>query len=378
LTTVSVVFFNGLFSSIPNAETIVSLLNTVVMTIIILTFGEILPKSFAKKNPEKRALKISGFLYFLIKVMTPITFLFRRINRRIIRQNDDDSKLTVTEDELETIIDTMEEEGSIDEEEADMLQNVLDLSEITVEEIMTPRVDMVAIDVTKDLNYVTEMFFKHKFSRIPVYENSSDNIIGILYERDYFTKLIKGQHVNIKKILKKPLFIPATTKVDALIELLQLENNHIAVVVDEYGGVDGIVTMEDALEELVGEIYDEHDEVAQNIVKRADDTYVIDADFDIKRLFEELNLGESPVSESTSVGGWLFEKFQDIPEVGEKIEYEQAVHQVYDELSELQSEDIETLTFEVLKVKKRRIESVLLKVLVRSNDENDLDHPQKN
>lgn len=378
LTTVSVVFFNGLFSSVPNAETIVSLLNTVVMTILILTFGEILPKSFAKKNPEKRALKISSFLYFLIKVMTPITFLFRRINRRIIRQNDDDSKLTVTEDELETIIDTMEEEGSIDEEEADMLQNVLDLSEITVEEIMTPRVDMVAIDVTKDLNSVTEMFFKHKFSRIPVYEDSSDNIIGILYERDYFTKLIKGQHVNIKKILKKPLFIPATTKVDALIELLQLENNHIAIVVDEYGGVDGIVTMEDALEELVGEIYDEHDEVAQNIVKRADDTYVIDADFDIKRLFEELDLGEAPVSESTSVGGWLFEKFQDIPEVGEKIEYEQAVHQVYDELSELQSEDIETLTFEVLKVKKRRIESVLLKVLIRSNDENDLDHPQKN
>lgn len=378
LTTVSVVFFNGLFSSVPNAETIVSLLNTVVMTIIILTFGEILPKSFAKKNPEKRALKISAFLYFLIKVLTPITFLFRRINRRIIRQNDDDSKLTVTEDELETIIDTMEEEGSIDEEEADMLQNVLDLSEITVEEIMTPRVDMVAIDVTKDLNSVTEMFFKHKFSRIPVYEDSSDNIIGILYERDYFTKLIKGQHVNIKKILKKPLFIPATTKVDALIELLQLENNHIAIVVDEYGGVDGIVTMEDALEELVGEIYDEHDEVAQNIVKRADDTYVIDADFDIKRLFEELDLGDAPVSESTSVGGWLFEKFQDIPEVGEKIEYEQAVHQVYDELSELQSEDIETLTFEVLKVKKRRIESVLLKVLIRSNDENDLDHPQKN
>jgi CBS domain containing-hemolysin-like protein len=118
--------------------------------------------------------------------------------------------------------------------------------------------------------------------------------------------------------------------------------------------------------------------VAQNIVKRSDDTYVIDADFDLKRLFEELDLGEAPVSESTSVGGWLFEKFQDIPEVGEKIEYEQAVHQVYDELSELQSEDIETLTFEVLKVKKRRIESVLLKVFIRSSDENQMDHPQKN
>lgn len=377
LTTVSVVFFNGLFSSIQNSETIVSILNTVVMTIIILTFGEILPKSFAKSNPEKIALKISGFLFFLIKIMTPITFLFRRLNQRVIRKSDDDSKLTVTEDELETIIDTMEEEGSIDEEEADMLQKVLDLSEITVEEIMTPRVDMVAIDVTKDLDSITEVFFRHKFSRIPVYEETSDNIIGVLYEREYFTKLIKGQHFSIRKLLKKPLFIPATTKVDALIELLQLENNHIAIVVDEYGGVDGIVTMEDALEELVGEIYDEHDQVEKNIVKRSDNSYIIDADFDLKRLFEELNLGDSPVSESTSVGGWLFEKFQDIPEVGEKIEYEQEVNQVYDDLSELKSADIETLTFEVLKVKKRRIQSVLLNIQLRSNDETEMEHPQK-
>jgi putative hemolysin len=379
LTTVSVVFFNFVFTLVgmTNPETVVSIVNTMVMTIIILTFGEILPKSLAKVNPERIALKISRFLYFLIKIMTPITFLFRRLNKRVVSHIESDQKLTVTEDELETIIDTMEEEGSIDEDEADMLQNVLDLSEITVDEIMTPRVDMVAIDVTKDLNAITEMFFKHKYSRIPVYEETSDNIIGILYERDYFTKLIKGQHVNIKKILKKPLFVPATTKVDALIELLQEENNHIAVVVDEYGGVDGIVTMEDALEELVGEIYDEHDEVAESIVKHGENEYMIDADFDLKSLFEELHLGESPVSESTSVGGWLFEKFQDIPEVGEKIQYEQAVNQIYNELSELESEDVEVLSFEVLKVKKRRIKSVLLKIRIRNDGESGNQNPQQ-
>ncbi len=369
LTTVSVILFSGIFGQLANADTIVTLMNTVVMTIIILTFGEILPKSLGKTDPEKIALKTSGLLYFLIRIMTPFTFLFRRLNRRVIGRLEDTTKLTVTEDELETIIDTMEEEGSIDEEEADMLQRVLDLSDITVAEIMTPRVDMVAIDVSKDIQYVTDMFFKHKFSRMPVFDGTSDNIIGVLYERDFFTKLIKGQHVNIKKILKKPFFVPATTKVDSLIEMLQVENNHLAVVVDEYGGVDGIVTMEDALEELVGEIYDEHDDVEEPIIKKNDNEYVVDADYDLSSLFDDLNLGNHPQSEATSVGGWLFEKFQDIPEVGEKVEFEQMINQTYNDLSELISEDLEILAFEILKVKKRRIKSVKLTVKIYKNGE---------
>jgi CBS domain containing-hemolysin-like protein len=228
---------------------------------------------------------------------------------------------------------------------------------------------MVAIDVTKDISYITDMFFKHKFSRMPVFDGNSDNIIGVLYERDFFTKLIKGQHVNIKKILKKPLFVPATTKVDSLIEMLQDENNHLAIVVDEYGGVDGLVTMEDALEELVGEIYDEHDDVEEPIIKKAEGVYLIDADHDLSALFEDLELGEIPDSEANSVGGWLFEKFQDIPEVGEKVEFEQMINQSFNDLSELVSEDLEILSFEILKVKKRRIKSVMLTVKVYKNGE---------
>lgn len=369
LTTISVIFFTGIFGQLENSETIVSLMNTLVMTLMILTFGEILPKSLGKSHSEKIALKISGLLYLLIKIMTPFTFLFRKLNNRVVGRLEDNNKVTVTEDELETIIDTMEEEGSIDEEEADMLQRVLDLSEITVDEIMTPRVDMVAIDITQDVSQITDMFFKHKYSRMPVYEKNSDNIIGILYERDFFTKLIKGQHMNVKKILRKALFVPATTKVDALIEMLQDENNHMAIVVDEYGGVDGIVTMEDALEELVGEIYDEHDDVIEPIIEKGEGLYMIDADHDLTALFEDLNLGTSPESESNSVGGWLFEKFQDIPEVGEKIEFEQMINQTYNELSELISEDLEILSFEILKVKKRRIKSVMLSVKVFKNGE---------
>jgi putative hemolysin len=369
LTTVSVIFFTGLFNQLPNADTVVSLMNTFVMTTLILIFGEILPKSFGKINPEKITLRISGFMYFLIRIMTPFTFLFRKLNQRVIGRLDDNPKVTVTEDELETIIDTMEEEGSIDEEEADMLQRVLDLSDITVAEIMTPRVDMIAIDIEKDIAQITDMFFKYKFSRMPVYDGTNDNIIGVLYERDFFTKLIKGQHVNVKKILKRPLFVPATTKVDSLIEMLQDENNHLAIVVDEYGGVDGLVTMEDALEELVGEIYDEHDDIEEPIIKKGEGVYLIDADHDLSALFRDLNLGNIPTSEANSIGGWLFEKFQDIPEVGERVEFEQMINQTYNDLSELVSEDLEILSFEILKVKKRRIKSVMLRVKVFKNGE---------
>jgi len=362
LTTVAVILFSGIFASIPNADTIVSIMNTVVMTIIILIFGEILPKSIAKSRTETICLRISGLIYFVIKIMAPITYPFLLLNRKVMSRVENNNRISVTESDLETIIDTMEEEGSIDEEEADMLQKVLDLSEINVEEIMTPRVDMIAIEVDEDVEKIKDIFFKSKFSRIPVYDDNFDNIIGVLSERDFYTKLIKGQKINLRRLTRKPIFVPSSSKVDALIELLQSRNNHLAFVVDEYGGLDGIVTMEDALEELVGEIYDEHDAIDNPIIKVDDHSYIIDADYDLEDLFEDLELGEAPISESTSVGGWLFEIFQDIPEVEEEIEHMIYYNQEYNELSEIISEDTAILTFKVLKVKRRRIEEVLLTI----------------
>jgi len=358
LATVSVIFWSQIFTN----ETVVSVMNTTVMTIIILIFGEILPKSLAKSKTEVICLRISGLIYFLIKIMTPITYLFYLLNRKVMAKVEDKDRLSVTESDLETIIDTMEEEGSIDDNEADMLQKVLDLSEITVEEIMTPRVDMIAIEVNDDIEEVKNIFFKNKFSRIPVYDDRIDNIIGVLSERDFYTKIIKGQQVNIRRLVRKPIFIPNSTKVDALIELLQEKNSHLAFVVDEYGGLDGIVTMEDALEELVGEIYDEHDDIEDWVIKVDGASYIVNADYDLEDLFEDFEFGEPPVSESTSVGGWLFEMFGDIPEVDEEIQYTVFYNQQYDELSELVSEDTAILTFKILKVQRRRIQEVLMVV----------------
>ncbi len=369
LATVSVLLFTSLFQDLRNADTVITLMNTGVMTVVILIFGEILPKSIAKTNAEKICLWESKFLYMLIKIMMPLTYLFLLLNRRVTKRIDTDNRISVTESDLETIIGTMEEEGSIDEEEADMLHKVLDLSEISVEEIMTPRVDMIAVEVNDDIKTITDTFFKNKYSRLPVYDNNTDNIIGILSERDFYTKLIKEQNINLRRMVRKPLFIPASTKVDALIELLQTQNMHLAIVVDEYGGVDGIVTMEDALEELVGEIYDEHDDIIETITKKDDYTYLINADYDLEDLFDDLNLGKPPVSDSTSVGGWLFEMFQDIPGVDEEIEYEVRYNQEYDELSELIKEERAVLVFKVLKVNKRRIKSVLMTINVIESEE---------
>lgn len=364
LTSIAFIFFSQLFVdlSADTADLVVGIMNTAVMTIFILIFGEILPKSIAKSHTEPICLKISGFIYFLIKVMTPLTYLFLILNKKVMSKVDTNTKVSVTESELETIIDTMEEEGSIDEEEADMLQKVLDLSDINVEEIMTPRVDMIAIELKDDIEKIKEMFFKNRFSRIPVYDDRIDNIIGVLSERDFYTKLLKGQNINLRQLARKPIFVPASSKVDALIELLQANNSHMAFVVDEYGGLDGIVTMEDALEELVGEIYDEHDDVDEFIKQTGENSYIIDADYDVEDLFEDLELGEPPVSESVTIGGWLFEKFQDIPEIGEKVEQIIFYNQEYDDLSEIIKEDTAILTFQVLDVKKRRIEEVLLTI----------------
>jgi CBS domain containing-hemolysin-like protein len=362
LTSVAALVFGQIFADLSNGDTIVTILNTVVVTITILIFGEILPKSLAKTRTEPICLNISGIVYFVIRFMTPITYPFLVLNRKVMSNVEDANKLSVTESDLETIIDTMEEEGSIAVEEADMLQKVLDLSEIHVEEIMTPRVDLIAIDVNDDIDTVKDIFFKSKFSRIPVYDNRLDNIIGVLSERDFYTKLLKGQQINIRRLARKPIFIPNSTKVDALIELLQEKNSHMAFVVDEYGGLDGIVTLEDALEELVGEIYDEHDDVDDWVTKVGEGEYLVSADYDLADLFNDFEFGKPPVSESTSVGGWLFELFGDIPEVDEEIQFTVFYNQQYDELSELVSEDTAVLNFKVLKVKKRRITEVLMTI----------------
>ena len=356
LATISVSFWSSIFTDQP---TVINVMNTVVMTIIILIFGEILPKSFARNHADRIALSISGIFYYIIQIFRPITWIFRKIKSWIVTDITED-QITVTGDELETIIDTMEEEGSIDEDEAEMLQSVMDLDETQVYEIMTPRVDMVGIDVEDDIEEIKKVFFDHQFSRIPVYEDTRDNVIGVLHERDFFTKLIKGQKVYIRKLMKEPIFVSKSMKVDTLIETLQRENTHLAIVSGEYGGTSGIVTMEDALEELVGEIYDEHDEVDGDMITPIkENKYGLNAEIDLEDLFEELDLGPEPESHYSSLGGWLYEMFEDIPEVDESYIYRQEIPS-YEHDEEI--DRVLILKFTVKDIKERRISYVHLTV----------------
>jgi CBS domain containing-hemolysin-like protein len=322
LATVSVMFFSQIFDG---NTTIVNLMNTFVMTTIILIFGEIIPKSTAKNNADALALQLSRLLYWLITILSPVSWIFLKIKNAIVKDNDSIT-ISVTGDELETIIDTMEEEGSIDEDEAEMLQSVLDLNEKKVYEIMTPRVDMVGIDVDMNVEEIKKIFFDNQFSRIPVYEETRDNVIGVLHERDFFTKIIKGQKIVVRKLMKEPMFVSKSMRVDTLIETLQRENSHMAIVSGEYGGTSGIVTMEDALEELVGEIYDEHDEIDDEFIQQIkENKYGVNAEIDLEDLFEELDLGNPPVSQYTNLQGWLYDKFEDIPDVDQAFTYIQEI-----------------------------------------------------
>ncbi len=356
LATVSVSFFSSIFV---NNETAVNLVNTFVMTTIILIFGEIVPKSFAKNNAEKLALLLSRVLYGLIYILTPVTWIFIKIKSWMVKENNE-VQVSVTGDELETIIDTMEEEGSIDEDEAEMLQSVLDLSEKLVYDIMTPRVDMIGIEVDEDLEDIKKMFFENQFSRIPIFEETRDNVIGILHERDLFTKLIKDEKIVIRDLMKKPMFVSKSMKVDTFIEILQRENTHMAVVSGEYGGTSGIVTMEDALEELVGEIYDEHDEIDDEFIQQIkENKYGVNAEIDLEDLFEELGIGNPPKSQYSNLAGWLYEMFEDIPEVDDGYTFIQ-------EIINYEHDDDEpiriSLRFVVKDIKERRISYVHLTI----------------
>ena len=197
-------------------------------------------------------------------------------------------------------------------------------SETSVYDIMTPRVDMVGVYLDDDLEYVKEVFFKEKFSRIPVYKETKDNVVGILYERDFFSELIQANDPNdvkVEKIMRKPIFVTKSMHVDALMTLLQRNKQHLAIVSDEYGGTAGLVTMEDCLEELVGEIYDEHDEEEVDIKPIDERTYEINASIHLEDLFEELKLGNLPETQYNNLGGWLYQQLEEIPKVGDEYVY---------------------------------------------------------
>ncbi len=359
-----------LFSKWISNPTLANVLNTVIVTIVILIFGEILPKSFAKVNAEKMVLRFSGAMYVTCKIIAPISFIFLTIQRLCLKKVKTTDTPTVTEDELESIIDTMHEEGIIDSQDADLIQGVLDLNDRTAYDIMTPRVDVTAIQIDENIDDVKDTLLRTMYSRLPVYDKDIDHIVGILNQKDFFACLLKGNFKGVRDLITEPLFINENMKVDDIIRKMQTAKKHLAVVLDEHGGTSGIVSMEDAIEEMVGEIYDEHDDatdIAMQPMKKIDDsTYLIDAEMNLDDLFKELQIEHLPDTEYTSVGGYLFQTTEKLPQLNQTVSFKTIDEVVTDGLySEVPVEVLFTIT----RIEERRIRQVKVHINRQSTEE---------
>ena len=294
-------------------------ISTVVITVVVLIFGEISPKSLAKDNPERFAFRSAPLLKFFVTVFTPLNFLFAQWKKLLSKIFKVKNSNSMTQDELLLIVGEAEQAGGINGDEGRLLRSAIEFTDREAEDILTHRVDLAAVQKDAGKDEIAKMFSETKFSRLLVYDESIDDIIGIINQKDFYTA--NGiTEKNISEIMMEPIFIPPWVKISDLLKLLQSKKSHLAVVSDEYGGTLGIVTMEDILEELVGEIWDEHDEAVETFAKIGDDTYRVQCSEDLGKLCEFFDVTTD--SDSNSISGWVMEELDKIPVVGDKFEYQ--------------------------------------------------------
>lgn len=313
--------------------------STVAMTVIVLIVGEITPKIIAKAIPEAFATMVAVPIYVCQIITKPIVFIVQSILKLVslLWKSKVDDSPAVTEDELEAIIDTVEDEGIIDEDKCDLIQSVFDFDDVQAYEIITPRVDMLAIDVDSPREKMLEKIFSSTYSRIPVYRETIDNIIGILHVNVVLKELTEDRDVNILSLLMPAVFVHKTMPLDDVLKKMQKQKTHMVIVTDEYGGVMGILTMEDVLEQLVGDIWDESDEIEPEITELSENSYEIDGDMRIEDFFDEIDFDDKDFDDDNStVGGFVVELLGRYAHKNDVAEYN-------------------NLTFTVLKVKKRRV-----------------------
>ena len=308
---VSTLLFISIFGS--NGAAI----STIVITLTVLTFCEVIPKSYAKKNAEKIALAFAGPLTFLITLFKPLVFLLNKLSAVFDRGGEAPS---VTEAELKYMIDEIEEQGVIEEQESELVKSALEFDDITVNEILIPRVKVIGVEVNSTIDEIKELFSSEMYSRLPVYEKSLDDIIGIITNKAFFKMLVEGRS-DIRSIIQEVPHISDSKLISEAMKDMQRSKVHLAVVIDQYGGTKGIITLEDIIEELVGEIYDEDDEIIASVVKLADDRYEVAGDLSISDMLEQIGLDDDIVdTECTSVGGWVTDVMEHIPDAGETAE----------------------------------------------------------
>jgi len=298
------------------------MISTVFMLVVILAVGEITPKSLAKSAPEKFALFFTPFISIVAKIFSPITWVFQKFSSIVNKcANTGEDTPTLTEEELMIMVDEIEEEGELEEAESDLIKSAIRFDDKCVSEILTPRVDIVGIEKRATMDEVKKLFIRSGFSRLPVYEDSIDNIIGVLIEKDFYYHLLYEKSTNIREVLKPVIYTSPQVKISSLLKQFQTSKSHMAIVVDEYGGTQGIITMEDILEELVGEIYDEHDRVIEYYKKLDDNTYLVKADEDIDEMFDHFAIENDEDYEFNTVSAWVIDILDKIPVKGDSFDF---------------------------------------------------------
>ena len=311
-----------------NNVALASTISTILVTVIILIFGEIIPKILAKQNADTVARVIAIPTRILTFILSPFVFIVMAILfvlRKIWGSDHKDDEPTVTEDELVSIIDTVEEEGVIDEGQGELLQSTLEFSDTTIEKIMTPRIDLTAIDINDDEDKINLLISDMtQFSRLPVYRDSIDNIVGVLTLTRYYKATLDEKKPNIESMLLKPCKLHKTMKLPAALAKLREAKMHLAIVIDEYGGTLGVVTMEDILEELVGDIWDDTDVIVPECISTGENTYEVIGDMNIDDFFEEIEFvkPENFTCEYITMGGWAIQMLDANPHVGDSFRYE--------------------------------------------------------
>lgn len=293
--------------------------STVVLTVLVLIFGEITPKNVAKDCPEKLAMFSAPIIRVLIWIFTPLNFLFGLWKKLVSKVLHLESDSKMSQEELLMLVEEVREGGTIDSEEGDLLKNAIEFNDMRAEDILTHRVDLEAVDIESTKEEIAEVFTQSKFARLPVYEDSIDNIIGILNMKDFYD----GTGItakSIRDIMTKPLFVLKSEKIDELLKLLQETKSQMAVILDEYGGTLGIVTLEDILEELVGEIWDEHDEVTEEYIPIGENRWRVDCSVNLDDFCDFFGIETD--STTISLGGWVMEQLGKVPEAGDSFEFE--------------------------------------------------------
>ncbi|MGN0479569.1 MAG: HlyC/CorC family transporter [Hominenteromicrobium sp.] len=315
------VFFISLFGD--NGPTV----STVAMTVIILIFGEVTPKSIAKESPEAFAMFSAPIINALNYIFKPVNILLVGLKKLVGKFLKVSSDRTISESELLTIVEEAEHEGGINENESELIHNVIEFDDLEAIDIFTPRVDVEAVAADSDVEEIAQLFIETGFSRLPVYEETIDSIIGIINEKDFHNYVIRSG-ASLESIIKPVEFIPPSMKISALLKLLQQNKSHLAVIVDEFGGTEGIVTLEDIIEELVGEIWDEHDEIVEAFQKVGENEYLVDCSTDLDKMFAFFGIDAE--AEASTINGWVIEQLDRIPEKGDSFDFEN-LHVVVEE-----------------------------------------------